>query len=98
MALNIVWSKRASLKFDQIIIYLLNEWGENAAKEFIGKVFDFLDILAEFPEIGSLENKEKNIRGYTIIKQVNLFYRIKENNIILIIFFDNRQNPKKKKL
>ena len=35
MALNIVWSKRASLKFDQIIIYLLNEWGENATKEFI---------------------------------------------------------------
>jgi len=40
--------------------------------EFVCTVFDFLDILAEFPEIGSLENKEKNIRGFTIIKQVNL--------------------------
>ena len=98
MALKIVWSRKASIKFDQIITYLLNEWDEKTAKEFIGKVFDFLDILTDFPEIGSLENKEKNIRGFTITRQVNLFYRIKENNIILIIFFDNRQNPQKKKL
>ena len=59
MALKIVWSKRASLKFDQIIAFLVNDWGEKSAKEFVGKVFDFLDTLAEFPEIGSLENKEK---------------------------------------
>ena len=98
MALKIVWSKRASLKFDQIISYLIDEWGEKSAKQFIGKVFDFLEILSEFPEIGSVENKEKNIRGFTIVKQVNLYYRIKNDKIILILFFDNRQNPKKKKL
>ncbi len=98
MALKIVWSRTASFKFDLIVTYLLNDWDEKTAKEFIGKVFDFLDILTDFPEIGSLENKEKNIRGFTIVKQVNLFYRIKENRIILIIFFNNRQNPGKKKL
>ena len=98
MALKIVWSKRANLKFDQIISYLLQEWGEKSAKQFIGKVFDFLEILAEFPEIGSIENKAKNIRGFTIIKQVNLFYRVKNDKIILILFFDNRQNPSRKKL
>jgi plasmid stabilization system protein ParE len=98
MALKIVWSKRASLKFDQIITYLIDEWSEKSAKQFIGKVFDFLEILSEFPEIGSVENIEKNIRGFTIVKQVNLYYRIKSDKIILIMFFDNRQNPKNKKL
>ena len=98
MALEIVWSKRASLKFDQIITYLIEEWGEKSAKQFIGKVFNFLEILSEFPEIGSVENKEKNIRGFTVVKQVNLYYRIKNDKIILILFFDNRQNPKRKKL
>jgi len=98
MALSIIWSKRASLKFDQIISYLIAEWGEKSAKEFIIKVYDFLETLSEFPEIGSLENKEKNIRGFTIVKQVTLFYRIKNDKIFLILFFDNRQNPKKKKL
>ena len=98
MALKIVWSKRASFKFDQIISYLIDEWGEKSAKQFIGRVFDFLEIFSEFPEIGSVENKEKNIRGFTIVKQVNIYYRIKGDTIILILFFDNRQNPKKKKI
>ncbi len=98
MALKIVWSKRASLRFDHIVSFLVGEWGEKSAKDFIIKVFDFLDTLSEFPEIGSLENKEKNIRGFTLLKQVNLYYRIKDDTIILILFFDNRQNPKKKKI
>ena len=96
MALEIYWSKRADRKFDQIHEFLLNEWGENVARAFTRKVYDFLDILSEFPEIGTIENKEKEIRGFTIVKQVNLFYRIKGKKIILLTFFDNRQNPKKK--
>jgi len=55
-----------------------------------------LEILSEFPEIGTIENKEKGIRGFTIIKQVNLFYRISGDKVILLNFFYNRQHPKKK--
>ncbi len=72
MALKIYWTKRADKKFDQILDYLHSEWGEGIAKAFTKKVYDFLEILSEFPEIGTIENKEKGIRGFTIIKQVNL--------------------------
>jgi plasmid stabilization system protein ParE len=97
MALGIKWSKRADKKFDDILDYLLTEWGDRATKSFVKRVYDFLDILSEYPEIGSIEIKEKGIRGFTIIKQVNVFYRIKGETIILLDFFDNRQNPKKKR-
>ena len=97
MALKIYWTKRADKKFDQILDYLLTEWGERVAKAFTRKIYDFLDILSEFPEIGTIENKEKGIRGFTIIKQVNLFYRISGDKVILLNFFDNRQHQKKKR-
>ena len=97
MALKIYWTKRADKKFDQIIDYLIEEWGESVAKAFTRKVYDFLDILSEFPEIGTIENKEKGIRGFTIIRQVNLFYRISGDKVILLNFFDNRQHPRKKR-
>lgn len=77
-----------------IIFWKIGE--KNVAKSFSKKVFEFLDILSEFPEIGTIENETKGIRGFNIIKQVNLFYRISDNKIILLNFFDNRQNPKKK--
>ena len=97
MALEVYWAKRADRKFDQIINFLIKEWGENVASAFVKKVYDFLDILSEFPEIGTIENTEKGIRGFTVVKQVDLFYRKKGNKIILLTFFDNRQNPKKKR-
>ena len=97
MALEIKWSKRADKKFDKILEYLITEWGDGVTKNFVKKVYDFLDILSEYPEIGSIENKEKEIRGFTLIKQVNIFYRVKGKTIILLDFFDNRQNPKKKR-
>ena len=71
--------------------------GESVAKAFTRKVYDFLDIISEFPEIGTIENKEKGIRGFTIIRQVNLFYRITSDKVILLNFFDNRQHPGKKR-
>ena len=98
MALKVIWSKRSVLKFDQIISYLIDKWGEKSAKQFIDRVFAFLEILSEFPEIGSIENNEKNIRGFTVVEQVNIYYRVKGDTVILILFFINRQDPNKKKL
>jgi plasmid stabilization system protein ParE len=97
MALEIEWSKKADEKFDKILKYLNENWGEKVAKVFVKKVYDFLDIIVEFPQIGSLEHEVKGIRGITLIKQINVFYIIKENKIILLDFFDNRNDPSKKR-
>ena len=97
MALTIFWSKKADEKFDQIIKFLIEEWGEKTTKSFIRKVYDFLEILQEFPEIDTVENKKSNIRGFVIIKQLTLFYKIKQDKIILLNFYDNRMNPRRKK-
>ena len=64
---------------------------------FVRKVFDFIEVLAEYPEIGSLEHTQKNIRGFILIKQICVFYKIKEDTIIILSFFDTRQNPKRKR-
>jgi plasmid stabilization system protein ParE len=97
MALTIVWSIRAANKFEQIISYLDVEWGEMAARKFVRKVDDFLDILGAFPDVGKLENPGKNIRGFVIVPQVSLYYKIKDNQIILLNFHDNRQASSKAK-
>ena len=97
MALEVVWSTRADKKFNKILKYLSTKWGNNVTKSFVKKIYDFLDILSEFPEIGTLENKEKNIRGFVIIKQVSIFYTVRNNRIIILNFFDNRQSPQKKR-
>jgi len=76
MALEIQWSKQADKKFDAIIQYLELEWGESVTQAFVKRTFEFLDLLQDFPEIGSIENQEKNIRGFVLIKQLTVFYKI----------------------
>jgi plasmid stabilization system protein ParE len=96
MALKIYWTTRATRNFDVILEYLEVEWGDQVTKRFIRDVYDLLELLVEFPELGSIENIEKGIRGFTLIKQINIFYRITKDKIIVLGLFDNRQNPSKK--
>ena len=95
---EIIWNKRAGRQFEKIQDYLSGEFGEKTTEEFTNKVFNFLDILAKYPELGTVENKEKNIRGFVIHKYTTLFYKTIEDRIYLLSMFDNRQTPKKKKL
>lgn len=97
MALEIKWSKYADRSFDSILIYLEKEWGENVTRAFVRRTYEFLDLLAEFPELGSVENQKREIRGLVLIKQVSLFYIRKNDSIILLNFYDNRRKPLKKK-
>jgi hypothetical protein len=65
--------KKTTFDFSNIQAYLLNKWGKNSFKNFTKKVFDFLDLLVEYPLIGTIENKELDIRGFVIVKQLTLF-------------------------
>ncbi|HTK22465.1 MAG TPA: type II toxin-antitoxin system RelE/ParE family toxin [Mucilaginibacter sp.] len=96
MAKTIVWNHRASDSFDIIIEYLQNEWGDRVTKNFVNRTYQIIEFLSEYPEMGTLENSEKQIRGFVITKHNTLFYRIEDDNIVLLFFFDNRQHPRKK--
>ena len=96
MALEIRWTKSADLKLDHLIIYLEEEWGVSVVKAFMRKLYDLLEILSEFPEIGAMQYPEKNIRGFSITKQISIFYKIEGDQIILLDLFDNRSDPKNK--
>ena len=97
MALEIKWSKKADRSLDSIIDYLNGEFGEITTTKFVRKVYEFIDLLSEYPELGTEENKELNIRGFVIVKQVTIFYKVRNQRITLLNFYDNRQKPKKKR-
>lgn len=97
MALKIKWSKYADQSFDRILGYLEVEWGETVTRAFVRRTYEFLDLLSKFPEIGSVENSEKQIRGFVLVQQITVFYIRKKDSIILLNFYDNRQKPLQRK-
>ena len=97
MARKIVWTKRASKKFNKIIEHLENEWGRAVPENFVKRTYGIIELISDQPELGSLENKERNIRGLLLTRHNRLFYRVTSSNIILLNFFDTRSGPKRKR-
>ena len=52
--------------------------------------------MAINPEMVPIEHHEKQIRGFVITKHNTLFYRVEDTRLVLLHFFDNRQDPNKK--
>lgn len=94
--MKILLTKRAANRFRSIKEYIAGEWGELVADAFEQKTIDFLDLLESFPEMGSIEVPTKQIRGFQLTKQTRVFYRLKDEQIIILTFFDVRQHPLKK--
>jgi plasmid stabilization system protein ParE len=94
MAITISWTKRALGNFNKILNYLQRDFGEKTTKTFVIKVHNFIENLMDFPELGAIQNQEKEIRGFVISKQISIFYRIQKDQIIILNIFDNRKDSK----
>lgn len=92
--MQLLLTKGAQKNYFEIHAYLTNEWGQQVASAFQSKTENFFNLLTRFPEIGSLEIEDKSIRGFTLTKHTKVFYRLKEDKIIILAFFDNRQEKK----
>jgi plasmid stabilization system protein ParE len=92
---TVQWNKLAVRDYYDNIDYLLREWSEKEAQEFIDEVYDTEFILKQ----GNIEFQNTDIpeiKRCVICKQISLFYRIiDEKNIEFLRFWNNYQDYKK---
>lgn len=94
MALQIVVNKRAEINIDKTLSYLNSEWSEKIAGEFIENLFNIIELLSLFPELGTIVDDEKDIRGFLLVKQIKIYYRVKGNRLIILNLIDTRKKQK----
>ena len=66
MARSVVWTSRVGNKFDQIIEYLEVEWDSALARQFVSRTYTIIDLLVEWPNLGNIEHKQFQIRGFSL--------------------------------
>ncbi|MBX3044225.1 MAG: type II toxin-antitoxin system RelE/ParE family toxin [Candidatus Kapabacteria bacterium] len=93
MTYIIKWSEKSKNDFIEIVDYLLINWGNYSAKKFKNKVFKSIELILKFPSIYPITEYRKNLRRCIVVKQVSLYYQVKENDkeIYLVRFIDNRR-------
>jgi len=92
MDLEVRWSEEAEITFDNIFSFIVFRWSESAAIKFKNKTKKILLNLSKqpliFPECGI-----DNVRKAVITKQSSVFYEVTSKQVILLYFWDNRQDP-----
>lgn len=83
-------TKRANQDFLKIKDYLITNWGDSSVVKFKNQVSEFFDILEIFPEIGTMEVPEKNVRGFQVNSHIRIFYTIKSHYCPTKFFFRSK--------
>jgi plasmid stabilization system protein ParE len=95
MTYKVFWTPEAEDTFNQNILYLQYKWNEAVIENFIAKTEEAIDTIRANPLLFPLINKKKRVHKCLVVRQVSLYYRVVENRIYLITFWNNYQDPDK---
>ena len=86
------WNKLAKLDYYGNIDYLLKNWSEKEAQNFIYKIYEIETILA-FGNVEFQNTDRVGVYRCVINKQITLFYRVIDKwNVEFLRFWNNNQN------
>ncbi len=91
MAFVITWTAW----LDNQVNYLEENGFHKILKGLIKGIDKALKTMTNFPESGTSTSK-REVRKMNIDKNTVVFYKIEARNIIILTFFDTRQNPTKR--
>jgi len=98
MANHLIWSHRALKEFDGLQEYLYEEWGEEITRRVINEIARTIARIQDSPDQFPLFKRRKKIRRCVASPQTSIFFKAEKEVIEILSIFDNRQNPKKRKL
>jgi plasmid stabilization system protein ParE len=95
MVKKVRWNNLATSSLSQIAEYLESEVSDESATRFVNLVYDKIDVLKKYPEMGRRAPKTKTIRFIKIDKNRRMYYRKNGTTLHIVWFFDTRQDPSK---
>ena len=95
MVKKVKWNNLATSSLSQIAEYLESEASYQTAIRFVTLVYDKIEILKKYPEMGRRAPKTKTIRFIKIDKTRRMYYRKNGTTLYIVWFFDTRQDPAK---
>ena len=95
---KILWTDNAIKELQKTVEYLEEHWTEKELKNLATNLETTLNIISQNPYIFQASDIKKDVRRAVILSLNTMYYRTYENDVHILSFFSNRQNPKKRKL
>jgi plasmid stabilization system protein ParE len=99
MAIKIAWADEATKTFDENLNYLLKEWSEREAENFVKQANAVFGRLKKYPESYPPSPKSNKVRKERANKYITLYYRFypSRKEIMLLTWWNVKQDSKKLK-
>lgn len=93
MAYEVILALKAVETFDAVYDQIASRFGKNVARQFNRRVIHILDTISNTPFIFKSTRENPNVRKGWIHKNCSLFYEVAGDQIHILFFWDNRQEP-----
>ncbi len=93
MVWEVLISETAAETFEAIRTQILQRLGNKAVEDFERNTLRILKLIQQSPFMFKETKLDPNIRKGLIKKRSSVFYEVKSNIIIVLFFWDNRQDP-----
>lgn len=95
---EIRWLKEAEDELANMVDFVLQNQGQNVALQVYDNIISQIDLLAEFPELGTSESRYK-FKGKPLrvlhSRHTRVFYSVQETRIDIILLWNNRMDDRK---
>ena len=94
--MTVEWTEGAYQDYDEILAYLISEFGVNTAADFQAKLDQNIAVLREFRFAGVSEfyNSKRNIDYRSLsCQQYKIVYAPLPDRVVIVSLWNNRQNP-----
>ncbi len=96
---QISWSARAERDFTKQMTYLEKHSNKKAVSHYMAEVAQAIENIANKEVAYQIVDENKQIRRYRVSKHIDLYYKeTAQDKVVLLTFFDRRQDPGKLKL
>lgn len=94
--LSIKWSNRAVKEKSDILRYWVKRNGTETYSEKIEAETDkAINLIVENRLIGEKVKNRDNVRRLTVMHDYAIYYTVIKNNLYILSFWDNRQDPER---
>ena len=94
MAYTVITKKRFENSVRKLLEYLILNWQDNVAENFLLALNHAIITTSHNPLIGTEIKGKFNIRTTLVTKHNRIYYRIEKDKIIILNMIDTRRNPK----
>ena len=90
--MDIIWTNRAINEYENVILYLLEEWTAKEAQKFIDHSNSVLSKICITPYMFKASQTHSYMHKGKITKHSSFIYQVDNNEIIILRVIDNRSD------